>query len=89
MRSSIREQWRFPESLLLQVDLAKWEAIEHQPGSGYHQLHEIVVDLAPVVDMGHALPVFSEEMLSSFFPSFLEDGNIPLDDQADRLALVR
>ena len=69
--------------------MAKWEVIEHQPGSGYHQHHEIVAGLAPVVDIGHALPRFSEETLSSSFPSFLKDGNIPLDDQADRLSLVR
>ena len=82
------EEWRFLESLLLWVDLAKWEAIEHQHGSVYHQLHEIVVDLSPVVDKGHALPEFSEEKLSSSFPSFMEGGNIPLDDQAGRLSLV-
>ena len=77
------------ESLLPRVDLIKWEAVEHQLGSGYHQHREIVVDLALVVAVGHALPQFSEETLSSFFPSFLEDGNIPLDDQADRLSPVR
>ena len=55
----------------------------------YHQLHDIVVDLAPVVDMGHGLPEFSKERLSSSFPYFLEDGNIPLDDQAGRLFLAR
>ena len=82
------EEWRLLESLLLRVDLAKWEAVEHQPGSGYHQHREIVADLAPIVDVGHALPVFSEEKLSSSFPSFLEDGNIRPDDQADRLSPV-
>ena len=70
------EEWRFLESLLLWVDLAKWEAIEHQPGSRYHQHREIVADLALVVDVGHVLPVFSEETLSSSFPSFLVDDNI-------------
>ena len=68
--------------------MAKWEATEHQHGSGYHQHHEIFADLALVVDMGHALPGFSKETLSSSFPSFLEDGNIRPDDQVDRLSPV-
>ena len=47
------------------------------------------MDWALVVDMGHALPEFSKEKLSSSFPSFLEDDNIPLDDQVGRLSPVR
>ena len=82
------EEWRLLESLLLRVDSTKWEAVEHHPGSGYHQHRETVVDLALVVDVGPALPLSSEEMLSSSFPSFREDGNIRLDDPANRLSLV-
>ena len=76
------EEWKFLESLPLLVDLAKWEA------TGHPQPHEVLVDLAPVVDKGHALPEFSEEKLSSSFPSSLEGGNIPLGDQAGRLSLA-
>ena len=47
------------------------------------------MDLARVVDVGHARPVSSEETLSSSFLSFLEDGNTRLDDQVDRLSLVK
>ena len=83
------EEWKLLVFLLPRVDSTQWEAVEHHPGSGYHQHHETVVDLALVVDLGPALPLSSEEMLSSSFPSFREDGSIRLDDPADRLSPVR
>ena len=55
----------------------------------YHHPHEVLMDLAPIVDKGHALPKFFEEKLSSSFSSSLEGGNIPLGDQVGRLFLAR
>ena len=84
---------RFLESLPLLVDLENWETTEHQPRFGWHHHPEALVDLAPIADMRpilqYALFEFSKEKLFSFFPSSLEDGSIPLGDQADRLFLVR